>query len=233
MSAQVISLLDRPTYTYPQVDRLLELSKGTANRWLNGYRRTGKNYEPILRTERSATRWVTWGEFVETRLLANYRDVDEIPTLRMRKAVEFLRAELGVEYPLARGALYLQPFGRELLVKAQAMAELSDEFVVVTATNQVTLAPWVHQLVEIADTGDNDLQDVMRLRVDTEFPDVHFDPRRRGGQPTVGESNVLAATVAEFVSAGEPEAEVGNWYHLTPKQVDQAIRYTRIHAPAA
>lgn len=93
MSAQVISLLDRPTYTHPQVDRLLSLSTGTANRWLNGYRRGGRFYEPILRIERSTTRWVTWGEFVETRLLANYRDVDDIPTTRMRKAVEFLRAD--------------------------------------------------------------------------------------------------------------------------------------------
>lgn len=102
-----------------------------------------------------------------------------------------------------------------------------------TATNQIALAPWVSQLVEAAETSDNKLRDVTRLQADTAFPDVHFDPRRRGGQPTVGDSNVLAATVTEFVDAGEPPLEVGNWYHLTEEQVDQAIRYTRTHAPAA
>lgn len=34
--AHVISLLHRPVYTYPQVDRLLGLTSGTARRWING-----------------------------------------------------------------------------------------------------------------------------------------------------------------------------------------------------
>ena len=119
VSARVISLLDRPTYTYPQVDRLLGLTKGTAQRWLNGYRSGGKSYDPILRRERIDTRWATWGEFVETRLLANYRDEDDIPVQRMRRAIEVLREEIDADYPLARGYLYLEPKGRELLLKAQ------------------------------------------------------------------------------------------------------------------
>jgi hypothetical protein len=106
------------TYTYPQVDRLLGLTKGTAQRWLNGYRSGGKRYDPVLRRERVDTRWVTWGEFVETRLLANYRDEEDIPVQRMRRAIEVLREEIDADYPLARGYLCLEPKGRELLLKA-------------------------------------------------------------------------------------------------------------------
>ena len=233
MSAQVISLLDRPTYTYPQVDRLLGLSKGTANRWLNGYRRSGKQYAPILRRERTHTRWVTWGEFVESRLLANYRDEDDIPTQRMRRAIEVLREEIDAEYPLARGFLYLEAQGRELLMKAQAVAGLPDEFAVVVRTGQIQLAPWVLEIVDAAEMDDNRLRDVVRLHVDPDFPDLYWDPRKRGGQPVVGASNVLAKTVAGFVNAGEDPAEVAGWYHLTEDQVDQAVRYTRVQLPAA
>jgi len=75
----VISLLHRPIYTYSQVDRLLGLTSGTARRWINGYRRGRRIYEPIIRPESRNTTWVTWGEYVEARLLANWRDLDNLP----------------------------------------------------------------------------------------------------------------------------------------------------------
>jgi uncharacterized protein (DUF433 family) len=102
-----------------------------------------------------------------------------------------------------------------------------------TRTGQIRLAPWVYEVVESADTDDNPLRDVVRLQVAPEFPDLHWDPRKRGGQPTVGDSNVLATTVAEFVMAGESADEVASWYHLTEEQVEQAVRYRRSHTPAA
>jgi uncharacterized protein (DUF433 family) len=230
---EVVSLLDRPVYTYPQVDRLLGLTRGTASRWLNGYRSGGRFYEPILRVQRQDTRWVTWGEFVETRLLANYRDDDAIPIIKMRDAVQALRDELGVDYPLARGYVYLESEGREMLLRAQVVAGLPEEFALVSGTRQVQLAPWVYQLINLADVDDNQWRDVRRLAVDESFRELHWDPRRRGGQPVVGDSNVLAQTVAEFVEAGESRADVAGWYHLTAEQVDEAVRYSRIHAPAA
>lgn len=71
-------------------------------------------------------------------------------------------------------------------------------------------------------------RNVVRLRVDPDVPDLHWDPRKRGGQPVVGASNVLAKTVASFVDSGEDPSEVSSWYHLTEDQVDQAVRYTRV-----
>jgi uncharacterized protein (DUF433 family) len=233
VSGQVISLLDRPTYTYPQVDRLLGLTKGTALRWLNGYRRGARSYDPILRVQALDTRWVTWGEFVETRLLANYRDDVDIPIQKMRSAVQALREEIGADYPLARGYLYLQPSGREMLLRAQAVAGLPEQFALQTASRQIQLAPWVDEVVDLADTDDNELLDVRRIAVAAEFRELHWDPRRRGGLPVVGDSNVLASTVASFVNGGEAPDEVATWYHLTPAQVDEAVRYHRIYAPAA
>jgi hypothetical protein len=38
---------------------------GSACRWIDGYERSGKNYEPILRIIPRDTPWVTWREFVE------------------------------------------------------------------------------------------------------------------------------------------------------------------------
>ncbi|MGL5826743.1 MAG: hypothetical protein ACRCYU_18325 [Nocardioides sp.] len=40
------SLLDRAVYSYADVDRLVGLHPGTAKRWLHGYERLGKYYNP-------------------------------------------------------------------------------------------------------------------------------------------------------------------------------------------
>ena len=40
----VINLLDRRLYTFAQVDDLLSLSPSTAQRWIDGYSRQGKDY---------------------------------------------------------------------------------------------------------------------------------------------------------------------------------------------
>lgn len=68
-----LSLLDHAVYSYADVDRLVGLQPGTALRWLEGYTRQGRFYEPVLREERSGSDVVTWGEMVEARLLAEAR----------------------------------------------------------------------------------------------------------------------------------------------------------------
>ena len=70
----LISLLDREVYLYAEVDRIVGLRSGTARRWINGYERGGKSYAPILRTQPRDSEWVTWGEFVEARILAELRE---------------------------------------------------------------------------------------------------------------------------------------------------------------
>ena len=69
----VLNLLDRDVYLYSEVDRIVGLRPGTARRWINGYSRAGKHHDPILRIEPRDTEWATWGEFVEARILKEYR----------------------------------------------------------------------------------------------------------------------------------------------------------------
>lgn len=44
-------MLDRALYSYGDVDRLVGLHAGTARRWLEGYERGGRFYDPVLRPE--------------------------------------------------------------------------------------------------------------------------------------------------------------------------------------
>ncbi|MGH3711554.1 MAG: hypothetical protein ACRDRQ_26400 [Pseudonocardiaceae bacterium] len=114
---QVVSMLERPVYSYAEIDRLLRLTPGTAKRWIDGYKRAGRVYEPVVRQERTGSPWVTWGEFVETRLLFEFRS--SVPMIKLRPVVEWLRERASRDYPLAYARPFLAPEGKELLVAAQ------------------------------------------------------------------------------------------------------------------
>ena len=85
----VITLLDRDVYSMNQVDRLLDLSSGTATRWIDGYSRRDRRYEPLVRVASTGSELVTWGEFVEARLISEYR----------RQGVSVFRMRLGDHGP--------------------------------------------------------------------------------------------------------------------------------------
>jgi hypothetical protein len=106
-----VALLDRRVYGLSDVDWLLALPPGTARRWIDGYDRGGMHYPPVVRAERTRDEEVTWGEFVETRLLAEFR-ARGASMHRLRPAVVRLREEFG-RYPLAHARPFLDVDGRE------------------------------------------------------------------------------------------------------------------------
>ena len=55
MSDVADDLLDRAIYSYADVDRFVGVPAGTARRWLEGYEREGRFYDPVLRP--SPHRW--------------------------------------------------------------------------------------------------------------------------------------------------------------------------------
>lgn len=76
MDRRVTSMLDRTIYSYGDVDCLVGLRPGTSGRWLEGYARSGRFYDPVLREKPTGGESVTGGEMVEARLLAEFRSRD-------------------------------------------------------------------------------------------------------------------------------------------------------------
>ena len=177
----VLSMLDRDVYLYSEVDRLIGLRGGTTRRWINGYERAGKQYDPILRSAPRATEWVTWGEFVEARVLAEFRE--EVPTRRLRAAVESLRATYRIDYPLAHLRPYLSAANRELTIGGGEVG--LEEAQMVVRTGQLLISEgW--PVVQRAQLGTDEQGEkyVAELAADDEFPGIVVNPRRYSGQPT-------------------------------------------------
>jgi uncharacterized protein (DUF433 family) len=220
-----IDLLDRVVYTMPQVDRLLSLAAGTSRRWIDGYERSGKVYRPIIRAESTNESLVTWGEFVETRLLAEYRD-SGVRIFRLRRVVDELRRQLDVRYPLAYEQQFLAPEGKELIWRVQDEADLERRLrIVVTRNDQIQLADPAADFIQAAgfDGGK-----VVRITPDPQIPEVVVDPLRASGDPVV--RAVPTEILAEQARAGDSPERLADLYDLPLDQVEAAIRFERHHA---
>jgi uncharacterized protein (DUF433 family) len=217
-----ISLLDRAIYSYADVDRLVGVYSGTARRWLEGYSRKGHFYAPVLRSEPTGSDVVTWGEMVEARLLAEFRN--RVPMYRMRPAIVELRREFGL-YPLAYARPFLDVEGRELVRKVQDSVGLERGLqLVVVRSGQLMLTDAAQRFggaVEYDKKGA-----AMLLRPQPVTPDVVMDPQRAFGQPAI--RNVRTDTIAEEYRAGTSREELADLYDLTAGQVDEAIRFELI-----
>lgn len=226
-----VAYLERPVYEMRQVDRLLQLTPGTARRWIDGYRRIGKDYPPVIREKKTGSRLVTWGEFVEARLLSSYRDVG-VPMVRMRPVVQALRDRFGVRYPLAHVRPYVDQ-GMSLVYEAQQEVQLDAglRLVVEAQTGQLRLAAAAEtfkNLVEFAyvedASGVQSMDEVAaRLHPAGKASPVVIDPQRQFGRPVV--RSVPTEVLAELVRAGDEVADVACWYDLSEDEVNAAIAY--------
>lgn len=223
-----VAYLERRLYTFPQVDDVLGLTIGTARRWIDGYERAGREYPPVVRDERTGDEIATWGEFVETTLLAGYRDAG-VQMLHLRPIVTRLRELYGVRYPLATLRPFVEEGERRLLYELQEESGLEESMrlVVEARSGQYVLAPPMasfkgHAEFESVDGSD---QVVVRLRPLGLRRDVVIDPNKRSGSPVV--RAVPTSVIAELVSAGDTVEYVAEQYELSLDQVLDALEFER------
>lgn len=216
------SLLDRAIYSYSDVDRLVGLHSGTARRWLEGYERSGRFYDPVLRQEPTGDEIVTWGEMVEARLLAEFRS-QNVPVQRLRPAIVRLREEFG-RYPLAHARPFLEVEGRELVRVLQDEAGVDRPLrLVVVRDGQAMLAEATKRFSAAVQYNGGI---VTRLNPSPRTPEVLMDPAHAFGQPAI--RNVRTDVLAEDYRAGTSREELADLYDLSASQVDEAIRFELI-----
>lgn len=217
-----LPLLDRAICSYADVDRLLGLHHGTARRWLEGYVRQGRFYDPILRPEPTGSDAVTWGEMVEARLIAEYRS-RRAPLQRLRPAIVALRDELG-PCPLAQARPFLEVEGHVLVRGIQDGVGLDASLrIVVVRSGQLVLSETAERFRSAVEY---DHGIAARMRILRSTPEVAMDPQRSFGQPAV--RGVRTAALAEDYQAGTPREELVDLDDLTPQQVDDALRFELI-----
>jgi len=218
-------------YSFAQVDDLLGLRRPTSSRWIDGYSRTGKRYAPVIREQSTGNQLATWGEFVECRLLSEYRDAG-VPMVNMRPVVQRLRDELGSQYPLASSQMWLEPRGKELVYHIQNdLGRDLDEKLWVVRTGQYELElDWTlpaERFAKAANWDDSQLE-LLSLRMPGNV--IEINPRMGFGDPVLVGCNIRTDVIGELVRAGEPVSWIADTYGIDEAQVNAAAAYEQRRA---
>ncbi len=224
---EIINLLDRDLYTMSQADRLLGLSAGTSRRWINGYARNGKQHDPLVRESPTDSQMVTWGEFVEARLISEYRR-QGVTVFRMRPAIMALRQEYRANYPLAMAQPFLGAENRELVMEIQRKTNLDPALRFVIRSGQIILPSLeVMRFQSAADySKDSDYQSVVqRFQLSK---NIVLDPKYSSGEPTVSGRRLRVDTITEAIVSGMSPEDVADTWKISIDTVEEAVRCSQI-----
>ncbi len=223
--------LDASIYQMNEAARFLALPEKTLRRWIDGDRRFGRRIEPLIRPASTGVTDVTWGEFIEAGLLAEYRN-RRLPLTKLRPLIADLREGLGTPYPLAVGQpLYAE--GGELLWRLQEKSGLDESlFLVVNASSegyQLALSDMAERFasrVEFRSYGEGT---AIRWYPGTRGNRrIVIDPTVRFGLPSI--AGIRTEVIAEFATAGETLTTISNYYTrygLTRVDIEEAICFER------
>jgi uncharacterized protein (DUF433 family) len=216
-----VTVLEREMFSEAEAARLLRVAPSTLNYWLEGGRRHGKTYPPVIRQQsRGGHPPVTWAEFVEAGLLKQYRRDLHVPMAELRAFIERLRERLGVPYPLADQRPFVS--GRELVREIQDEVNLSPEFCLVAEVRgQLALLPASDDFYQRV-TWEGQVAAGWRPHDDPDST-VQMIPTRRGGRPSVG--GVSTVVVWEHADAGEDVEEIAEQFGLSVIDVRWALSY--------
>lgn len=217
---KALTILERPVYGVSEAAAILGLRSDRARAWLDGYKRSGVTYPPVIRAQATGDDIVTWGEFVELGYLREYRRKG-VPLQQLRPVIDELRREFNTPYPLATAKPYI--YGKELVLEVQERHDLPSQIaIVVRSGQQILLADAAKQFfkkVEFHPTSDV----ASRLRPAGQASPVVIDPMVRFGRPSV--SGVTTERLWELADAEESVEEIAAGYDLSPEDVRAAIAY--------
>jgi uncharacterized protein (DUF433 family) len=224
-----ISVLDRELYDVNLAAQVLRMPASTLQWWLEGGRRQGKLYEPVIREEATGSKSVTWGELVEARYLLGYRRDLRVRLSELRKWITATREELQVPYPLAHQRPWVGE-ERRILTDAQRSTGLPEELwaMWVAESGQILLTPPAESFLERVDFEDDE---AVRIHpVGRESP-VVIDPQIRFGMATV--HGIPTEAIAEQVQGGDPIEMVASDFDLNLKEVVAVLSYELVQTSVA
>jgi len=229
--------LSRPIYEVNEAARLLRLPDKTLRRWLDGDWKQGDYTSPVLRVEETKSWVMTWGEFVEAGLLAQFRD-PRLPIERLRPLIREAAETLGTAYPLAR-TRPLFSGDKQLLFNLQEKHGLQRELRLVQVRGplhegyQLVLTPVAERFVSRVEI-DEVIGVVTRWFPALPSRRIVQDPEIAFGLPTI--NGVRTETLAELRAARESVnsiLEVYRAFDLSSSDVRLATRFEAELAQAA
>lgn len=217
-----------PAYSAREVAGFLQLPPATVRSWVLGttYRaRDGSRrpFRPVIRIADKKARRLSFENLVEIHVLSSLRRKHKVRLEAVRRAVQFLRKELGTDHPLADRDMLTD--GTDVFVEQYGrLTNASQE-------GQEEMREMVHRYLERIERTKKGksirLFPVTRAAVEVdEAPKlVAIDPRYRFGQPFLLGAGVETHVVAGRHRAGDSVKDLAEDLGVSQAAIEEAIRY--------
>jgi uncharacterized protein (DUF433 family) len=220
---------DYPSYSIEDVAHYLGVPVRTLRSWVRGYSYKTSHgvvrVRPLIEPADPKRNLLSFFNLAETQVLAATREKD-IPTRRVRRAVEYLRSEEGWERPLLTHVFHR--YGQNLFVKELGAKRLRAPLNVSQygqyGIKQV-LKRYLHR-IELDPKGRPILVYPLRPGQKDKRKLIAINPLVSSGRPALRGSGIMAEVIwNRAIKGNEPIPEIARDFRLKPSEIKAAIKY--------
>ena len=210
---------DMPFYSQRDIAAAAKVPYSTLRRWLlplSGTHEEGYG-EPLIVGPQGAYGRLSFTNLAEAYMIAELRRKTKVNLRKIRKAVWYLRHELGITRPF---------FDQRLWAGSGIYLDHEDGLIDLSRTGQSVFEEVIRgylSRVEIDPSGMP--RQLYPWVMNTENKSVLIDPRIRFGQPVIAGTGIMTLTVQERFEAGESVEAIARSYRLDDTLVKDALAY--------
>lgn len=218
-------LRQTPAYSYVEAAHYLNLPTSTLSSWFRGQTYTHddeiRRFRPVIKLDGKPGEGLSFLNFVEAHVLAAIRRHHRIPLQKVRRALNYVQRQLGIQRPLVD--LRFETDGVDLFVH-----EL-ERLVNVSREGQLEIEPLIRRYLQRIERDPSGapikLYPFTRKSVSTEEPaPVEIDPRVAFGRPVLVGRGVPTAVLADRFKAGDSLTDLAEDYGTSAQDIEEAIR---------
>jgi uncharacterized protein (DUF433 family) len=213
-----------PAYTVPEAAHYLQIPAATLRSWTVGRRypvQEGERFfEPVIVVASLYPAMLSFVNLVEAHVLDAIRREYNVGLPAVRRAIVFLRQELGSKHPLAEQKfetdgkdLFIRKLGNLIAVSKggqRAIPEVLDAYLKRIEWDLQGLATRLYPFTR--------QRDLVQPKV------VMIDPRVSFGRPVLAGTGIRTELVAERYKAGESIDELARDYDRNRAEIEEAVR---------
>ena len=213
-----------PAYGLTEAAHYLRMPRATLRSWVLGrYYLTGfgrRFFEPVIALPQKDRPLLSFMNLVEAHVLDAIRREHEVPLPKVRRALNYLKAQFASRHPLAGQVfetdgldLFIQKYGR--LINISRDGQLAMRILLEAHLRRIERDP---KGIPVR------LYPFVRKRQTDEPKVVVIDPYVSFGRPVLVGTGIATAVIAERYKAGESVDDLAGDYGRPPSEIEEAIR---------
>jgi uncharacterized protein (DUF433 family) len=217
-------LRSAPAYGIDEAARYLGIPKATLRSWVLGrhYPATGgKQFSrPIIELPDKDQRLLSFENLVEAHVLDAFRRAHGVAVWRVRKAIEYLKKQLGSSHPLAEQ--------RFVTDEVDLFVEMFGQLVNISQEGQLAMKELIEAHLRRIERDVSGLPirlyPFTRERKPDEPKIIVIDPNISFGRPVLAGTGIATTVIAQRYKAGESIEELAEDYGRSRPDIEEAIR---------